>query len=41
MNIQSDNTKHCRSCGITLHRDSYHKHIKSEKQFFITGEQTN
>ena len=36
--LQFDNTKHCRPCGVTLPKDSYHKHIKSNRLLSITGE---
>ena len=39
MKKQFDNTKQCRSCGVTLHGDSYHNHKKSDKFLLIKGEQ--
>ena len=38
MKTQFDNTKRCKPSGITLHKDSYHKHNKSEKCLPIRGE---
>ena len=32
LNVQSENTKKGRPCGIMVHIDKYHKHIKSEKR---------
>ena len=37
MEIEIDKTKHCRTSGITLHKTSYRKHMKSEKHLLITG----
>ena len=39
MEIQSDNTKHFRSCGVSVHKKSYHKYNKSDKYLLITGEE--
>ena len=40
MEIQSDNTKHFRSYGVSVHKKSYHKQRKSDKNLLITGEET-
>ena len=38
MGKQPDNTKHSRSCGITLTISSYRNHFTCEKHLRIAGE---
>ena len=38
MKIQSDKTKHCRSCGVTLRADICHKLKTFEKPVLFTKE---
>ena len=40
MDIQSDNAKPCRPCGVALQKDSYLNQVRSKKHLLSIGEKT-